>query len=410
MVGLAWLLSSNRSKVSWRIIGGGLLLQFVFALLILKTKSGVVTFEFLGSLFTQLLGFVEEGSLFLFGVNPQPDDPPLPPRITLVRTFAFGILPTIVFFSALMAILYHLGIVQRVVAVFAWAMQKTLGTSGAESLSAAANVFVGQTEAPLVIRPYVASMTQSELMALMVGGFATIAGGVLAAYVGMGINAGHLITASVISAPAALLVAKVMQPETEIPKTLGRVDIQVSRNSANVIEAAAIGAADGMKLALNVAAMLLVFVALIAMGDALVGWLGACFKNNAGQPREWSLSGGLGYAFAPFAWLMGIPSEDCRAAGQLLGIKMAANEFVAYLKMGQWLQEGSEVQLAERTKVILTYALSGFANFSSIGIQIGGIGGIAPERQTDLAQLGLRAMLGGTLACFMTACIAGILL
>ncbi len=391
MVLLAWLMSSDRWKISLRIVIGGLLLQMGFALFILKTRLGKVIFQAMGDFFTGLLNYVDAGSEFVFGA------------VYAEHFFAFKVLPTIVFFSSLMAILYHLGIVQKVVSFFAHIMQYVLGTSGAESLSAAANIFVGQTEAPLVVRPYVDSMTQSELMAVMVGGFATIAGGVLAAYVGMGVDAGHLMTASVISAPAALLIAKVMQPEVEQPKTLGHVAVDVEAATTNIVEAAAAGATDGMKLAINVAAMLIAFLALIAMGDAIIGWVGNWFG------QEWTIAKLLGYAFAPLAWIMGIESKDCFAAGELLGLKMVATEFVAYLKFGEWLQPDSPVQLSERSKVIMTYALSGFANFGSIGIQIGGIGGIAPDRRADLARLGFRAMLGGTLACCMTACVAGVL-
>ncbi len=392
MVFLAWLMSSHKRKISLRIVVGGLLLQMAFALLILKTSIGKAVFAAMGDFFTGLLDFVDVGAEFVFGAN------------FAEHFFAFKVLPTIVFFSSLMAILYHLGIVQRVVSFFARIMQFVLGTSGAESLSAAANIFVGQTEAPLVVRPYVGSMTQSELMAIMVGGFATIAGGVLAAYVGMGIDAGHLMTASVISAPAALVIAKVMQPEVEHSRTLGKVEVDVARTTTNIVEAAAVGATDGMKLALNVAAMLIAFLALIAMGDAAVGWCGSWFG------QQWTIAKLLGYAFAPLAFVMGIESKDCFAAGELLGLKMMATEFVAYLKFGEWMQPDSPVQLSERTQIIMTYALAGFANFGSIGIQIGGIGSIAPQRRADLARLGIRAMLGGTLACCMTACIAGVLI
>ena len=326
----------------------------------------------------------------------------------LLSSFAFGVLPTIIFFSSLMSMLYYLGIMQKVVAFFAWIMRSTLGTSGAETLSAAANVFVGQTEAPLVIRPYVSKMTQSELMAVMVGGFATIAGGVLAAYVSFGIDAGHLVTASVISAPAALLIAKVMQPETEHSLTMGEVELHVEEKESNLIGAAASGATAGMKLAINVAAMLIAFLAIIAMFNAIIGWTGEWFGYVATADR-WTLEKGLSYCFWPLAWLMGIPAVDCGKAGELLGTKMVANEFVAYLQLGEMIGTGKET-LSPRTVTILTYALCGFANFGSIGIQLGGIGGVAPSRRGDLAKLGLRAMFGGTLAAFMTACIAGILI
>jgi CNT family concentrative nucleoside transporter len=419
MIGLAWLMSSHKTRIQPRIIFGGLLLQFVFAFIVLKTEPGRFLFAGLGEFVNQVLGFVDVGSRFMFEMDseaPGSDgaEAPLDRTKQLVTSFAFGVLPTIIFFSSLMSVMYHLGIVQRVVDLLARIMRITLGTSGSETLSAAANIFVGQTEAPLVVRPYIASMTQSELMALMVGGFATIAGGVLAAYVGMGIDAGHLLSASVISAPAALLIAKVMHPETEQSKTLGHVEIDVPRKSANVIEAAAIGATDGLKLALNVAAMLIAFLALIAMADAAIGLAGRTtgylLRYDDWQQWNWSLTASLGYAFAPLAWVMGVESKDCLHAGQLLGIKMVANEFVSYAQLSQWTQPGSEIELSPRSVLILTYALCGFANFSSIGIQLGGIGSIAPERRADLARLGFRAMLGGTLAAFMTACVAGILM
>ena len=403
MVLLAWALSSHKRQVSLRIVLGGLGLQLLFALLILKTVPGEMLFSAIGGFFTNVLEFVDAGSAFLFDVFPRDGDPdPLPAQYTLWRSFAFGILPTIIFFSSLMSILYHLGIMQRVVQAFAWVMRQTLGTSGAETLSAAANVFVGQTEAPLVIRPYVNQMTLSELNVVMVGGFATIAGGVLAAYVGLGVDPGHLITASVISAPAALMVAKIMQPETETPKSQFADDVTLAKGSecVNVIEAAAEGASSGLQLALNVGAMLIAFVALVAMGNAMVGGVGEWF-GFSGDAR-WSLELFFGYLFAPFAWLMGIPWEECNRAGGMLGTKMVVNEFVAYVQLAN-----AKTELSDRSYMILTYALCGFANFSSIGIQLGGIGGIAPDRRSDLAKLGLRAMFGGTLAAFMTACVAG---
>ncbi len=407
MVFFAWLMSSHKKRVDLRVVVGGLLLQFAFAILILKTVPGQIVFRSLGEFFQNILSFVDQGSAFLFNIYPRDDQETLPATYTLWRSFAFGILPTIIFFSSLMSILYHVGLMQLIVQGFAWVMRKTLGTSGAETLSAAANIFVGQTEAPLVIRPYVSEMTLSELNVVMVGGFATIAGGVLAAFVSMGINPGHLITASVISAPAALLIAKVIQPETEVSKTRGGVHIEVERASVNIIEAAAEGASAGLQLALNVGAMLIAFVALIAMVDAFVGWVGHVFALGTGYvaAEQMSLELIFGYVFAPFAWLMGIPSSECLQAGELLGTKMVVNEFVAYVGLAEMRSE-----LSERTFTILTYALCGFANFSSIGIQLGGIGGIAPERRSDLARLGFRAMLGGTLAAFMTACIAGVLI
>ena len=399
MIALAFAMSADRRKVDRRLVAAGVGLQFLLALLVLKTGPGQVLFGYIGTFFTALLNYVDAGSSFVFG------------EAFGEHFFAFKVLPTIIFFSALMGVLYHLRLVQYVVAAFAWIMQRTLRTSGAESLAAAANIFVGQTEAPLVVRPYVASMTRSELMALMVGGFATIAGGVLAAFVGLGIDAGHLVGASVISAPAALLVAKIMQPEVETSKTLGKVSIEVERTATNVVEAAANSTLDGLRLALNVAAMLIAALGLIALVDGVLGLLGQGVGYVLGMENmEWSLSAALGYLFAPFAWLMGIEAKDCLLAGELLGKKMVANEFVSYVQLSQWIQPDSGVELSQRSVVILTYALCGFANFSSIGIQIGGIGGIAPERRRDLARLGFRAMLGGSLACFMTACVAGILL
>jgi CNT family concentrative nucleoside transporter len=283
-------------------------------------------------------------------------------------------------------------------------MQRTLGTSGAESLSAAANIFVGQTEAPLVIRHYLANMTESELMAVMVGGYATVAGGVMAAYISMGIDAGHLVTASIISAPAALLIAKLMEPEVGSPETLGKIHVEFERTTVNLLDALAVGAAEGAKLALNILAMLIAFLALISLTESLLGWLG----NQFGQ--HWTLAAGLGYLFAPLAWLMGVERADVLSVGQLLGLRTAANEFIAYEKLAEWLKPDSEVHLSRRSQLIATYALCGFANLGSIGVQIGGLGTLVPSRRQDIARLGLRAMWGGMLACFMTACIAGILL
>ena len=394
MIGLAWLMSSQRWRVNWRLVAMGLLLQFTFAWLTLKTAPGRELFAALGVLFSKVLDFVDAGSEFVFGKSFQS------------FYFAFKVLPTIIFFSSLMSVLYHLGVMQRIVQVMAWVMQRTMRTSGAESLSAAANIFVGQTEAPLVIRPYVARMTNSELMAIMVGGFATIAGGVLAAYVGMGIDAGHLMTASIISAPAGLLIAKVLQPEVDHPDTLGHAETKLPQTNSNVIEAAAEGASEGLKLALNVAAMLIAFLGLIAMLDWMLTSLGQFYFG-----QKWSLSGLLGHLFSPLAWLIGVPQQDCVRVGELLGIRMVANEFIAYEQLAEWNRHPElGVVLTERSRVLLTYALCGFANFGSIGIQIGGIGALAPERRGDLARLGLRAMLGGTLACLMTACVAGVLL
>ena len=402
MLGIAFGLSSARRRINLRVVIGGVLLQFALAVLILKTEAGHEIFQWLGAKFRAMQDFTEAGTGMMFGV-PQSDGPP---DQSLIRTLAFGVLPTIIFFSALMSVLYHLGLIQIVVRGLARLMQFSLGTSGAETLAAASNVFVGQTEAPLVIKPYLKNMTQSELMALMVGGFSTIAGGVLAVYVSFGVDAAHLMTASVISAPAALVIAKILTPETGTPETAGQSVPNIPPTSHNLVEAATQGTTDGLKLALNVAAMLIAFTALVAMADALVGWCGNQYAWLSGQSVSWSMTGLLGYLFAPLAWCLGIPGEDVYAAGQLLGLKTVTNEFLAYQQM-----TGSEApELSERSRVILTYALCGFANFASIGIQIGGIGALVPERRTDLARISVKAMIGGTLACFMTACIAGVLL
>ncbi|QDV73513.1 NupC/NupG family nucleoside CNT transporter [Botrimarina mediterranea] len=406
IIGLAWLMSSHKTKFPLRVVIGGVLLQFAFALVILKTSFGQSVFVAVDKVFVGLLSCVDAGTVFVFGED------------FAEHFFAFRVLPTIIFFSAFMSIFYYYGVIQKVVGLLAIVMQKTLGTSGAETLSSAANIFVGQTEAPLVIKPYIATMTKSELNAVMVGGFATMAGGVLGALSAMGINAGNLLAASVISAPGALLLAKVMQPEVDEPKTRGHVGVEVEDESVNVLEAISNGTTGGLSLALNVGAMLIVFLALIAVVNSIFGLAGDAFwhvAELAGQsvpedPARWSLEGLLGWLFWPVAWLIGIESADCSAAGQLMGLKMATNEFVAYGKLAEWQSTGADAVISERTRQLMTFALCGFANFSSIGIQLGGIGSLAPERRGDLAKLGLRAMIGGTLASFLTACIAAILL
>ena len=391
LLAICFAFSGKRAVINWRLVGGGVILQILLAFLILMTPFQAVV-DFVSRLFVTVIGYTNEGSRFVFGELVDPAK----------YGFAFGVLPTIIFFSSFITILYHYGILQRLVGLFARLMVRFMGTSGAESLSASANIFVGQTEAPLLIRPYVATLTRSEMMAVMTGGFATVAGGVMAAYVGMGIEAKHLLAASVMSAPAALVMAKLMVPETEHSHTAGKVDIEVERPWANVIDAAASGAADGFKLALNVGAMLIAFVALIAMIDWPLGWIG----RQAGVP-ELSLNVILGFACRPLAWVMGVPWAETTQVGTLIGIKTAVNEFVGYIEMGKMIDAGL---LSERSQVIATYALCGFSNFSSIAIQIGGIGGMAPERKSDLARLGLRAMVAGSLACFQTATIAGLLL
>lgn len=423
LAGIAWSLSTDRRRIAWRVVGWGIALQVLFAFFILKTPIGAGIFDAAGALVVGLLGFTLNGASFVFGnlvydtvpvgVVGQGGFEAMPGQVARTgAAFAFFVLPTIIFFSALMTVLYHLGVMQVIVRGFAWGMQRTLGTSGAETLSAAGNIFVGQTEAPLLIKPFIERMTMSELMALMTGGFATVAGGVLAAYVGMMVVyfpdvAGHMIAASVMSAPAALVVAKLMLPETEEPETSGSLEIVVEKPDVNVIDAAARGAAEGLSLALNVGAMLLAFVALIHMCNGVLGWLGGW----VGAPGI-TLEAILGFLLAPLAWLMGVPWSDAPAVASLLGVKTVLNEFVAYLQLAGTLEAGSAsgTALQPRSIVIATYALSGFANFGSIAVQIGGIGGIAPSRRHDLSRLGVRAMIGGSIAAFMTATIAGMIL
>ncbi len=390
MLAIAWLLSVDRKAIKWRPVIGGTLLQVVFALLILRTEWGRLAFDSIGAVITRFLDFTDTGASFVFGEKFKE------------FYFAFKVLPTIIFFSSFITILYYFGVLQWIVKIFAKVMIRAMGTSGSESLSASANIFVGQTEAPLLIRPYVPTMTMSELMAVMTGGFATVAGGVMAAYIGMGVSAKHLLAASVMSAPAALVMAKLMFPEKEHSVTKGKVEIEVERPWANVIDAAASGAGDGLKLALNVGAMLIAFVGLIA----LIDWPITSFGQWIGQ-EQLSLRWILGVICRPLAWLMGVPWADAGQVGTLIGIKTAVNEFVGYVEMEKMVAAG---QLGERAQIIATYALCGFSNFSSIAIQIGGIGGMAPERRSDLARLGLRAMVAGSLACFQTAAIAGFLI
>ncbi len=406
MIGIAWLLSTDRSAVDWKLVGWGVALQIIFGVAILQTRIGMRIFEWLKDFFQVVLDFTNAGSTFVFGELANPAG-----KTGFI--FAFSILPTIIFFSSFMAVLYYFGIVQVIVRLMARIMMKTMGTSGAESLSAAANVFVGQTEAPLVVKPYVEEMTVSELNALMVGGMATVAGGVMAAYVKMGISAGHLLSASVMSAPAALVIAKIMVPEKDEPVTAGEVKMDIPVVDVNVIDAAARGASEGLQLALNVGAMLLAFIALVAMGNYCVGlvhdWLALVLPPAVMAWVPASIEQLLGAVFSPIAWVMGVPWKDCVHIGSLLGIKIVLNEFVAYQQLGTMLSPSSGIHLEPRSVVIATYALCGFANFGSIAIQLGGIGGMAPSRRHDLARLGLRALIGGTLAAFMTATIAGIL-
>lgn len=422
LLAIAYAFSRNRKSIPWKTVAVGLGLQFVFALIVIKTSWGRVVFQTIGEGFTALLGFTMDGAAFVFGESLTRSDGPVG------FVFAFQILPTIIFFGSLTSVLYFLGLLQPIVRAFGMVMAKVMGLSGAESLSAAGNVFLGQTEAPLLVKPYVSKMTSSELMALMVGGMATLAGGVLASYIAIlgGSDpvqqvefARHLLSASIMNAPAALFVAKILVPETGTPLTRGNTPLSAEKNGKNVIESAATGASEGLSLALNVGAMLLAFLALIALLNAVLGWLGSptlgalTLWNVNGLIESWSggqfttlsLEAVFGFLLAPIAWIMGVESGDTLLFGSLLGQKVAINEFVAYLNLS-----GMDGQMSERSIYIATYALSGFANFSSIAIQIGGIGGIAPDRRGEIAQLGLKAVLGGMLATCLSGTIAGILL
>jgi concentrative nucleoside transporter, CNT family len=392
MVGFCYLISENRKAVKWRTVISGIVLQIVFALFILNTSLGRSIFEGARDFFTNVMSYTNEGSNFIFGS--------LNDFSKVGFIFFTMVLPTIIFVSSLMSVLYYVGAMQFVIKLVARIMVKVMDTSGAESLSAAANIFAGQTEAPLVIKPFIKTMTRSEIMALMTGGMATIAGGVLAAYVGLGIDAGHLLAASVMSAPAALVCAKLMLPETEHSNTKGKVEISFEKNSVNLVDAAATGAGEGLTLAMNVGAMLLAFIALIAMFNGILTWGGNFFGFE-----KLTLELITGYIFAPVAFIMGVPWADCLAIGTLLGKKLILNEFVAYLDLQKMM-----VDISPRASVIATYALCGFSNFSSIAIQIGGIGSLAPERRGDIAKLGIKSLIAGTVACLMTATIAGFLI
>jgi concentrative nucleoside transporter, CNT family len=391
----AWLCSSHRRAIKLRILAWGIGLQFAFALLVLKTGFGRV-FQTIGAGVNAMLGYATAGSRFVFGdilganTNPQ-----------FGVVFAFQVLPIIIFIASFFAILYYLGIMQWIVRGMAIGMQKVMGVSGAESLNVAASIFMGQTEAPLTIRPFLAGLTESELFVIMTSGMAHVSGSVMAAYVLIAhVEITHLLTAVIMTAPATIMLAKIFIPETGKPATAGRVDIRVEKTAVNVIDAAAQGAGDGLHLALNVGGMLIAFLALIAMCNGIMGWI------HSGLP--WvpsSLQDVFGILFAPVAWIMGVPWHDASAVGNLLGTRLVTNEFVAFTQLGPM-----KAGLDPRSFVIATYALCGFANLSSIAIQIGGIGALAPNRKSDLARLGLRAVAAGTMANFMSACIAGMLL
>jgi CNT family concentrative nucleoside transporter len=416
LVGLAWALSTDRRSVEWKLVLTGLGLQLAFAVLVLKVPLGREVLDAIASGFVRLLSYVDVGVRFVFGGFAD--------RSRYGFVFALHALPTIVFFASLTNVLYHLGVMQRVVMGMAWLMTKVLDVSGAETTAVCANVFVGQAEAPLTIRPYLEGLTESELMTVMIGGMAHVAGSVMGAYVGLlgGDDPGqrqffakHLLTASIMAAPATMVLAKILVPETGEPATRGKVVLDREPGAENVIDAAASGAADGMRLALTVGAMLLAFVALIALVNAPLQWLGEVRVgggsiNDAltaavggGRPIELSMQALLGGLLAPVAWLIGVPWHDAPVVAGFIGEKIVVNEFVAYVDLSKHLGD-----LGAHSRVIATYALCGFANFSSIAIQIGGIGGLAPGRRGDVARLGLRAVLGGSLATLMTATIAGV--
>lgn len=388
MLFVAWCFSENRRKMDLRVIISGMILQFTAALLLLKTGIGTRIFAAANTFFIRIFEFSKEGAVFVFNED-----------LVQKAPIAFGVLPTIIFISTLSAVLFHLGIIQGIVRIMAWCMVRVMNISGIESLSACANIYISMTEAPLLIRSYLSTATRSEIMAIMSAGMATIAGGVMAAYISMGASAGHLLTASLMSAPAALVIAKIMVPETEESPTKGIVRIHPPRTGHNVIDAACRGASDGFALAMNVGVMLLAAVAMIG----LLNWILSVLPNIAGAPL--TLQRILGWLFLPFAVAMGVSQNDIVPLSQLLGEKTVLNEFIAYADLIKMKET-----VSERTFVIAQYALCSFANFGSIAIMIGGIGQLAPERRETFAQLGIKAAIAGTLAGFCTACIAGVLL
>jgi CNT family concentrative nucleoside transporter len=409
MISIAWAISYNRKLFPWRTVIWGIGLQFTLALLILKTPWGAKLFEFAGKVVQKLIQFSTDGTKFVFG--PLADSDLMGKTFGAEHGLVFGILVTgtVVIVAALSSLFYHWGILQKVVRAVAFVMRKAMGTSGSETLSAAANIFMGQTEAPLVIRPYIPRMTKSEIMTIMVCGMAHIAGGVAAVYAAMGMaagyqnTAGHLLTASVLNCPAALLIAKIMLPETEVSETAGTSPATVPRTTANSIDAICRGAGDGFHLALNIIAMLIAFIAIIALANYVVGFP----QTHLGVKNPVTLQNIFGWVNAPFAFLMGVPWQDCVNIGQILGERIVLNEFVGYLDL---TTNAKTLALDPRSFTIATYALCGFANFSSIAIQVGGIGSLAPERRSEMAKIGFRAMIGGLLAAYMTASLAGFLL
>lgn len=419
LIGIAFIFSKHKKRVNWKLVGSGLVIQLVLGLLVFKVPLFASVFGVFAGFFTQLLSFTDAGAEFIFG-NLVSNLPEI--KQTMGYIFAFKVLPTVVFFSALTSLLYYLGILQKIVFAFAWILSKTMRLSGAESLAAAANIFVGQTEAPLVVKPYISKMSTSEIMCLMTGGMATIAGGVFAAFIGfLGGDdptvrqefAKHLLTASILSAPAAIICAKILYPETE--KVDRKLDIDKETIGNGPLEAISNGTTDGIKLAVNVGGMILVFLAFIAMinfflFDIIGNYTGLNETIAAATIYDGlNLQMILGYIFAPLAWVIGIDSQDMILSGQLLGEKTVINEFIAYLSLKEMITADGGAMLTNRSVVILTYALCGFSNFASIGIQIGGISSLAPNQRGTLAKLGMRALIGGTLACLMTATIAGML-
>ena len=393
LLGIAFALSSNRRRISWRVLAWGLGLQAAFAIFVLRVPVGQRIFRAVGAAVTWLLHFSYEGSKFVFGELGSPNS-------KLGVIFAFQVLPAIIFVSALFAIMYYLGVMQVVVRAFAVVMNKVMGASGAESLNVAASIFMGQTEAPLTIRPFLPRMTRSELMTVMTAGMAHVSGSIMAAYIAFGIEARHLLTAVIMTAPGTIMMAKILEPETGTPETMGGVKVDVPRTDVNVLDAAARGTGEGLQLMLNVMAMLVSVIALVAL---LNGVLGVLHARVAWVPG--SLQAILGFLFWPIAWLMGVPIQDTGTIASLLGTRMVLNEFIAFAELGTLRNALDPVSVT-----IATFALCGFANLSSIGIQIGGIGALAPERKPDLARLGLRAMLAGTLANFVSATLAAMLL
>lgn len=401
ILGVAFLLSNNRQKINFRTVSMGLLLQTLLAIFILMTDTGQWVFGWLGRAVTKVLSFSDEGAKFVFGVLG--NDEKLAP-IFGNETFIFfvRIIPTIIFVACLVNILYHIGLMQWIVEKLAIGMNYLMRVSGAEMLSNISSAFVGQVEAQIMIKPYLRGMTTSELMASMTGSFACIAGGVMATYIKFGVPAEYLIAASIMAAPGALAVAKMMHPETEVPETQGTVKLKVEKQHSNIVDAISAGCSDGLKVGLNVVAMLIGFLALIALINYVLGAAGGCF----GHP-EFSLNTILGGLFAGFAWAMGVPYQDIFQAGALMGTKLVANEFVAYLQLQPMIAAGT---LDPKTLAIVSFALCGFANFGSVGIQIGGISALEPSRRADLARLAFRALIAGTLASYLSACLAGMMI